>query len=199
VFIYIDTTENFVLGLLDQNFEWVEYFENDKTKISAEIHHYINEFLNKNSIEIKEISGLIYPAGPGSYTGMRVAEGISQIFNWQEIPSFSFYHFEVPQILGNLEGRWLAKAFKGEIFEYSWNGEETSKKLKRVEEYIFEGAKSYFSRSESMIMNINHQNFIYTKDLIKNNSSKFFNWIVSQNYKSELYYFRELEQEFSRS
>ena len=199
MYVYIDTTENFVLGLLNSKFEWLEYFENDKTKISAAIHHHINEFLDKYSCDVKDISGLIYPAGPGSYTGMRVAEGISQIFNWQNIPSFSFYHFEVPSLLGITKGKWLAKAFKGEVFEYSWSEDCSKKSLKKIDGYSVCSDGEYFSRSETMIPGDSKLKLKFTKNMIRDRSTEVFKVIVEENYKNKLYYFRELEDEFSRS
>lgn len=199
MYLYIDTTENLVLGLLDKNYKWLEYFENQTSKISASIHHYMNEFLSKHSLDIKDISGLIFPAGPGSYTGMRVAEGISQIFNWQQIPSFSFFHFEVPAIIGENSGSWVAKAFKGEIFEYSWNGNINNKKLKKINDFTPEENTAYFSRSESLSPQLFDGGVEFTKDHIKNNPAKIFQYIIENQLKRELYYFREIEDEFSKS
>jgi tRNA threonylcarbamoyladenosine biosynthesis protein TsaB len=199
MYLYIDTTENLVLGLLNKNYEWLEYFEDNTSKISASIHHHMNEFLEKHSLDIKDISGLIFPAGPGSYTGMRVAEGISQIFNWQKIPSFSFYHFEVPAILGTNCGSWVAKAFKGEIFEYSWSGNDSSRALKKIKDFSFNKNSSYFSRSENLAPEINDGSIEYTKNVVKENPKELFHHIIKNKTKRELYYFREIEDEFSKS
>ena len=119
--LYLDTTHGIQLGLLNNQYDWIEINNLGELKSSAVIHAYINDLLVKYNQEILDISSLVYCAGPGSYTGMRVSEGIAQIFEMAQIKLYSFYHFEIPQIYGNQHGKWLDHAFKGEIFIYDWN------------------------------------------------------------------------------
>ena len=104
--LFIDTTFGITAGLVDANLEWKQYKYIEGQKGSAVIHSLIDDLLSLEGIEARDIEALIQVSGPGSYTGMRVAQGIADIFEWQKFPVFSFYHFEVPKLLGESKGIW---------------------------------------------------------------------------------------------
>ena len=114
--LYIDTTDKITLGLLSDQWEWVEYFNDPKIVISTKLHSFIYKFLEKHQLAMTDISSFIYCAGPGSYTGMRVAEGIADLVRWEDIPIRNFYHYDIPRLLGVESGAWFSNAFKGEKF-----------------------------------------------------------------------------------
>ena len=82
--LFLDTTFGITVGLLDDQNEWLDYSFVDGQKGSAVIHKIILDLLEKNNLSIKNVKALFQIAGPGSYTGMRVSDGISQIFDWQK-------------------------------------------------------------------------------------------------------------------
>ena len=194
MYLYIDTTHEITIGLLNSELKWVEYEHLLSKKSSAVLHHKIFELLAKHSFEVKELEALIYSAGPGSYTGMRVSEGIKDIIDWQGIKVYSFYHFNIPQYLEVPSGTWMAKAFKGEFFVFRWQGNEFEKSLVKeseIEEHLSENLYSSYD-------DYGRDNIILTKDMIYNNPEKVFQVIVQNNLIEELYYFRSIENEFSR-
>ena len=150
--------------------------------------------MQKHNIKIKDLSGLIKVSGPGSYTGMRLAEGVSQVLDWLGVKTFSFYHFQVPSILGFNEGAWYCKAFKGETFVYLWRGKETESFLidkDKFETLSFEqGSFSHFEGDEVAKM--------YTSDMIKRNPDKLFSSIIENNKKEVIHYFRPQDIEFTK-
>ena len=85
MYLFIDTTKDVTVGLVDNNFEWLEYEYFKDAKGSALIHKCIYEQLEKQNKTIDDLVGVLQVAGPGSYTGMRVSEGVSQIFDWQKL------------------------------------------------------------------------------------------------------------------
>lgn len=197
--LFLDTTNEIVLGLLDSNNEWVEYQVYEGLKGSAVIHRLIFDNLEKYKTEIKDIECLIQISGPGSYTGMRVSDGISQIFSWQDFKVYSAYHFDIPLILDYQKGYWYTEAFKGELFLYKWNGLESEKTLLKIIE-----AREILEASDIPVFCLNSKSSaqaesISTRELIYKNSKKIFNYIIDNKMKQELFYFRALEDEFSKA
>src|SRR5690606_33604247 len=77
----------------------------------------------------KELNGLFVCNGPGSYTGIRLGEGIAQVFEMLNIPIYSFHHYKVPKLLGHESGQWSCHAFKGEIYNYLWDANSSEEQL----------------------------------------------------------------------
>lgn len=195
MFLFIDTTKDITVGIVDSEYQWLEYEFFENAKGSALIHKCIYDQLNKQKKEVHDLKGVIQVAGPGSYTGMRVSEGVSQIFDWQKFDTFSFYHYEVPQLLGKTEGTWFANAFKGEYFLYKWNGVEGSKALIKKNELNI-------NEIENLYTSFQFENFdndiSLTSKLIEENNVELFKEIVTKKIKRPLYYYRTIDQEYTR-
>jgi tRNA threonylcarbamoyladenosine biosynthesis protein TsaB len=193
--LFIDTSQNITIGLLNKDLTWVDYQYLISKKSSAELHYLIYGMLKKENIDVMDITGLIYCAGPGSYTGMRISEGLSNIFDWSSINVNSFYHFELPQICGIEAGVWASKAFKGEYFLYKWDKSSSDKTLIPESDLenqigsheIFFGHEPFMEKSGKLSM-----------DLIKDNPEVIFKHVLDNDICEPLYYYRPLEQEFSR-
>ncbi len=200
-YLYLDSTDGVVCGLLQRDkssvWSWKEFKDSPDQKGSALLHGQIHELLQKHEMGFDNISGVILGAGPGSYTGMRLTEGLAQIFEWQKIQIFTFYHFEVPFFCGYEQGAWFATAFKGETFIYSWANEKIEKQLIKNENLdialdVIEDKESRFihrSHSEE-----NHQSSF---DLISKFPTNVFEKVVLRKLRQGPYYFREIEKEFS--
>jgi tRNA threonylcarbamoyladenosine biosynthesis protein TsaB len=195
--LFLDTTFGVTVGLLNKNFEWISYEFSKEKKSSTIIHTLINNVLVSEGLAIENLSSVVMVAGPGSYTGMRVSKGITDIFEWQNLDIYSFYQFEVPTLLGMDKGLWHADAFKGEYFFYEFEGDKTQKylldkeigteKIKDSDIPVFVGR------------NKEHESFIETQVLIRDRSQELFQKIVDTKHKRKLFYYRELDQEFTKA
>jgi len=202
--LFIDTTDNVVVGVLSDQYKFLEIKNIGNRKSSKEIHGIIYESLKKHGLELSNINSLFLISGPGSYTGMRVGEGIAQIVEWQSIPTYSFYHFQIPFFLGKLSGTWISNAFKSEYYMYSWNKNE-NKSILIKEEDIEKKIKDLKAKNENIYVkfkdSIKHSNdkYIETSSMIVNFDSKLFLEVIKQKKREEPYYYRSLEKEFKKS
>ncbi len=195
MYLFIDTTNKITIGLLNDEFGWLKYEFIDSNKSSALIHGAINDFLQEYSLELTELTGAFFMAGPGSYTGMRVSEGIKDIFEWEKVPVYSFYHFEVPFLVGIERGLWLANAFKGEYFVYEWDGTQNHYNL--IKESDFEVP----SDNKKLFLDQSRDGFLgaqITSSIIYSQSAKLFAKIKAENKKEDLFYYRTIDEEFKR-
>lgn len=199
-YLYMDTSDHLVVGLLNESFGWVDFLELEGAKNSGRIHAAIFDMLQKAGLEAKSLKAIFQNAGPGSYTGMRVSEGISQIFEWEGIPVYSFFHFEVPSFLGIESGKWLAKAFKGEFFILTWDKEKEERVLIDLvaSKEVLKGQKVYCHFRKSLEKDFAEElsTFIETGELIKTQGAKIFSLVLSKARRLSPYYFRTIDQEF---
>lgn len=195
MYVYIDTTHSVIIGVLNKELEWIEYTQIDSQRSSEILHFNVYKQLSNHNLEIKAIDGVIYCAGPGSYTGMRVSDGFTKILELKSIPIYSFYQFEVPRLIGNDCGYWLDNAFKGELFVYEWDGETSNHfRIKNEEVGKLDMNKKFFSHN-------NHLGSLKTssvKNLIKENSKKIFQVFLQKKQKNDLFYYRSIDDEFQR-
>ena len=192
--IYLDTTKNMTIGLLDGNLSWIKLQSFDDFKSTEGLHLKLLEMLNESGLKIEEINTLFSAAGPGSYTGMRVSEGIAQILKWQGIKTNSFYHFQVPEILGIKKYAFICKAFKGEFFLKDTQ-KEILLNLKDLSQVVAE-YKELGVELFTHYPDIDFPNFSLTTDLISLQGREIFSYIVRENMLKGPFYFRSLEKEF---
>jgi tRNA threonylcarbamoyladenosine biosynthesis protein TsaB len=196
MYLFLDTTKDMTIGLLDESLTWLDYHYYPDAKSSATIHLHIHNILKKQNKEISDVKALFQLAGPGSYTGMRVSEGISQIFQWQNITTYSFYHFNIPAILGHNSGTWINNAFKGELFIYHWDTDGSKVELVAVSELhnvVLKNKVLYTSFANEMFPEA-----ILTKNLIFDNSPQLFNYLIKNTIRNPIYYYRSIEEEYRR-
>jgi len=184
-FLYLDTTDFLILGILDEKFDWVEYLEFPDKKSASQIHPLLNDLTNRHQISPLSFEGVFVCSGPGSYTGIRLSENFAQVFEWQNKKVYSFFHHEIPYLLGVKKGSWACSAFKGEAFVYSWNEAQNESALVATAN-IADKVAGYYG----------HTGAHSTRQLIFDNSHKFFDLIFKRNIRLSPYYFRTLENEF---
>lgn len=195
MYLFIDTTKDITVGILDDEYQWLEYEFFEGARGSALIHKCIYDQLENQNKSVKDIDGVIQIAGPGSYTGMRVSEGLSQVFNWQKFKTYSFYHYEVPELLGIKEGTWFANAFKGEYFLYRWANGNQTKELIKKDEFDINAVEDLYS---SYLFDGLEKDIELTSAVIYQNSKKLFSKIIENDIKRPLYYYRTLDEEYSK-
>lgn len=189
--LYVDSSSSLVIGLLDTQLNWLEYKDHFDQKPSEVIHTELYQLIQKYQLDIKNIN-FIFNAGPGSYTGMRLSEGLAQILEWDEKKVFSFYHFDIPLLAGVKTGSWVTNAFKGEVFIYRWDGLENSKELVAASDFVVvDKSVVYTLEAEKDFADL-----ISTKQMLKKDAKIIFKSVLDQKLRQGPYYFRTLEQEF---
>ncbi|WP_339021202.1 tRNA (adenosine(37)-N6)-threonylcarbamoyltransferase complex dimerization subunit type 1 TsaB [Spiroplasma endosymbiont of Atherix ibis] len=96
--LFLDTSNNKLIFILEKNHEIVDYlFLDNQIKISDIALEKLNNFLQRNNLTIHDINNFYTTKGPGSYTGVRVAitivktlKTINNDFNVYLISSLAF-------------------------------------------------------------------------------------------------------------
>jgi len=196
-YLYLDSSHFVQVGVLDENFTWkhVELVENKKG--STILHKTIYEILRLLELKLKNIDALFLVSGPGSYTGIRLAEGIAQVLEMNEIPIYSFYHYEVPSWCGFESYNFYSNAFKNEFFDFSYNKGIEEKKMMSKESFF----NIDFSRKDlfSITGELEEKYLESTSSLIENNSKEVFKKVMARGKHIAPYYYRPLEKEFKPS
>lgn len=191
--LYLDTSERLAWGILNENFEWILYDEYPVRQAASTIHQIIATGLREKNLSIEMIKEIFVLGGPGSYTGIRIAEGIAQVFEWQGIKTYSFYANEIPFLCGVESGIWIGEAFKGDLFEYRWQGQEGHQRLIRKADY--ELPKECFEIYSHYSQEMGEQIKLSAR-LIQNESKQIFKKVRDQNLRREPFYYRTGEEEF---
>ena len=179
--LFIDSSQNGLLGILNDSLEFETYHFFDDKRNASKIHSRLDNLLRDNCIELGDIKSFYIISGPGSYTGIRVVEGIAQIMKWQGKEIFSLYQFEIPQMVGIEKGSWISQAYKNEFFVYSWKGKEHDVQLISLDEYQMTGEEFNLSLTHKLLLKHSRQIF----SMVKGRGGHF-----------PPYYYREAEQEF---
>jgi len=198
-YLFIDSTYDLSLGILTEGLDWLSFKKVNGQKASMVIQKATYELLNLHNIKAEDLKGIITVNGPGFYTGLRLAEGFSDVFNFFGVNQFSFYSYEIPFWLGHFEGTWITKAYRGEYFFYRWKGQESSIELMSVTEFEnmhFEG--KYFVHSkealDSLSLSLIKEPFETSKLMEEFPQIIFKNALAVP--KHEPFYFRPPEDEF---
>lgn len=189
--IVVDSSDGLTVGLLSNEFTWSSLESFADVKASKVLHSVILEMLKENTIDIKDIDSVIYCAGPGSYTGMRLAKGFADVLAMEGIPKESFFHYEIPKHLGVTDYLWITNAFKGEYFIYD-SKTETNRLIPVEEAKDFFNAENIFTNSSKLM---DEYEINSTKEMILQNP-EFFKKITDEK---KLYYFRLETDEFKVS
>lgn len=202
--LFIDTTYDITLGLMDDAMRWMDFRRFQSAKASATLQVETHKLLNDYNVEPKKLHNLVTVAGPGFYTGLRFSEGMANVFEFFNVSHLSFYSYEVPKWCGVKSGVWMTKAYRGEYFFHHWDEsgsqnvlitslelEEYLKPLKHLfihsDTALDEKSKTLIQKSESSI------------ELIRTNSSVIFSHVLNNKIKEESFYFRAPEDEFKVS
>lgn len=198
-YLFIDSTYDLYLGVLDDGLKWLSLETITDKKASAVIQTKAYELLNNHTIKPTELSGIITVHGPGFYTGLRLAEGFSDVFKFFGVKQFSFYSYEVPLWCGYTSGTWFTKAYRGEYFFYRWQNDKSEQKLvssKELQSHITN--EQFFIHSDASLDALSTSlisNPVMTTELLKNNPEKIFKEVLKGPTR-EPFYFRAPEDEF---
>ena len=198
-YLFIDSTYDLTLGILDDGLNWLDFETISGHKASAIIQPKVFELLSKHSLKAEKLKGVITITGPGFYTGLRLAEGFADVFRFFGVKQFSLYSYEIPGWCGHKTGVWFTKAYRGEYFVYLWTDDSSkSLLLSSTELSAFDWTQPLFIHSETSLDTLAEsliKSPVFTKELIKNHSEVIFRNVL-QGEKREAFYFRAPEDEF---
>jgi tRNA threonylcarbamoyladenosine biosynthesis protein TsaB len=199
--LFIDSTYNLTLGLLDEGYSWLELAHHAGQKSSAILQKEVYSVCSHHNLKLKDVEGIISIAGPGFYTGLRLSEGFADILKFMQIPNYSFYSYEIPFWLGHEEGVWMTKAYRGEYFFHHWKGEDSYNKLvtnNELPDYMASLDKVFIHSPTSMDeLSLGLvKSFDSTFDLLKASPEAVFKKVVELKLNRDSYYFRAPEDEF---
>lgn len=195
--LFVDTTYDLTIGLLNDQFNWLEFRSQKGQKASVILQSEAFDICSRQGIKVKDLKGVITTAGPGFYTGLRLTEGFSDILKAFHIPCYSFYSYEIPLFLGSNEGVWLTKAYRGEYFFHEWNSGVSTNNLISVNEL-----DTYLNRWTNIFIHsmgaIDRAlpNAVQTIELLKQQPQLIFKEVVRSELQRESFYFRAPEDEF---
>lgn len=191
--LFIDTSDFIQLGVLNEDLSFEVYEFREENRGATNIHLLLKQVLDKANTDINSIKDIFCISGPGSYTGMRVSEGIVQTLKWQGHKVYSLYAFEIPRILGIESGQWIANAYKGELFVYNWDSNSEDTKLVNQDSF------SPSSNTFSAYANIDGIEALPTREMLIQNSAAVFSFAKSRGAYFDPHYYREAQQEFHPS
>lgn len=201
--LFIDTTYNQKIGLLSSEGAWLFQKQLEGQKSSAQLHMALHELSQNQKLNLKDVKNIIYLAGPGFYTGLRIAYGLADILRFESIKPVSFYSFMIPKMLGTMVYSWVTKAYRGEVFVYTFkNGEEDFHLLKEADFMKFSCVGEIFVHHESALDELiksKLQSFQSTETILQENIQKISQLVIDSNSEEDLYYFRTPEEEFKPS
>lgn len=199
--LYVDSTYDITLGILDEKFSWLHFQKYSGKKASMILQKEAFHLLQNHNIKARDIKAVVSIAGPGFYTGLRLSEGLADVFEFFKIPHYSFYSYDIPKMCGVAEGVWLTKAYRGEYFFHHWNEKEDKNTLITTHELEAKLAEinNLFIHTESAIDQHASdlvKDYRTTQDLLKKYPGEIFKNILDKKLKRESFYFRAPEDEF---
>jgi tRNA threonylcarbamoyladenosine biosynthesis protein TsaB len=197
VSLYLDTSEGLKLGLLNDEYNWVEYLELDTRRTSDVVHTQIVNLLEKHNSTIKDVDQVILMAGPGSYTGMRVAEGVAQVLELEGKRVYSFHSFRIPSFINLDSYRWCYPAFKGEIHVRKEDDSSELLLKKDFEKYVADNSVMTFITHGSNEVREFCQ--LDTEEKLRTEPGLIFKKVVELELRDKPFYFRPADVEFKKS
>ena len=194
--LYLDTSHFLALGILSDDYEWLHFEKHEKLQHSGDIHSKIHQALEKVGTQALDLTSVIICNGPGSYTGIRLGEGIAQLFELAKTPVYSFHHYQVPKILGFDKGEWICHAFKREVFTHKWNEQEESNDLIAASEWKQSDLELFGHQPDGPWQDMG---MLMTTDLIQARAKELLGYVEQNKLRQDSYYFRPLHKEFKRS
>ncbi len=206
--LFIDTSYDVFIGLLGTNGTWEGKTILKGFKASQILQKEIYNLLIQKNLSVSSIDGIITSSGPGFYTGMRLSEGVADVFKLKGLEHYSYYNFMLPKWYGHEAGLWMTKAYRGEYFFYLWNQDKEEKFLLQESELAAHFEKwnklgvPFFVHQESAIdekLKKHLTSYQETVTFIETAPQKLFHHVIgSQSYEPS-YYFRAPEDEFRPS
>jgi len=169
-------------------------------KSSSLLHAELHDMMNACSLKPSEIKKVVYVAGPGFYTGLRMDYGIEDIIKLTGATLSSFYTFDILALLGFQNYTWITKAYRGEVLVF--------KKTETVVNHQLYSEKEFLLQDWSGDVFVHHRNALdeqmsakllnaqSTQELLQKNLKVICQLVQDSSLLKELFYFRPAVEEF---
>jgi tRNA threonylcarbamoyladenosine biosynthesis protein TsaB len=201
--LFIDSTYDITLGILDDEMGWISFQRFIGQRSSNILQKETYNLLTAAGLKASELKHVITVAGPGFYTGLRLSEGVADVFKFAGLQSFSFYTYQIPALLGIDSGFWMTKAYRGEYFFHVWDKNQAENILvteSELPDYIRKlDGKKCFIHSDTALDTISRsllKDSTDTHSLLQSHSQKILTQIMAQDSRVDSFYFRAPEDEF---
>lgn len=198
--LFIDTSYNQILGFLNFEGSPIDLRINEGQKSSAILHAELHEMMRACSLKPTDIKKVIYVAGPGFYTGLRMAYGIADILKLSGATLSSFYTFDIPALLSFENYTWITKAYRGEVLVFKKSGLAESHQLYSEKEFLSQdlGGEIFIHHRNALdeLMAAKLVNAQSTQELLQKNLQTICHRVQNSTHLKELFYFRPAEEEF---
>ncbi len=171
----------------------------DGQKSSSILHAELHAMLLSVGLKPSDITDVLYVAGPGFYTGLRIAHGLADMMRLEGRTLLNLYNFEIPSFLGVNDYTWITKAYRGEIFVHK-NGETYLISEKDFQSRSWEG-KIYIHHSSALDEKMREKipQALETESLLLDHIQEIKSTLKANVDLKDLYYFRPPEEEFKPS
>lgn len=199
--LFIDSTYDLTLGLLDENFSWAKFVHYPNLKASEILQLEVLKMCEEFGVKVSELSSVIHVSGPGFYTGLRLSEGFVDVMKFSGIKSYSFYTYDLLSLLHINEGHWVTKAYRGEYFVHDISKKENHLIASRdLADFLVDKSPIYIHSDKAIdqLVKDHVSSFVTTQELLEKNP-QVIKALIEQNSQRESYYFRAPEDEFRTS
>jgi tRNA A37 threonylcarbamoyladenosine modification protein TsaB len=203
-YLFIDTSYNQLICLLNGEGIVVDSRLQVGQKLSSLLHQELFQMFEAKNVTPKQLSTVLFIAGPGFYTGLRIARGLADILSLNGTKQLGFYSYDVPSLLGENNYSWITKAYRGEIFIHEkYDGVENSFLIDehQFENYQFKKGSMYSHCIDAIDQKIlsRFTQLQFTEKLIAENYSLLLSKLKLGYENREIFYFRPAEEEFKTS
>ncbi len=165
------------------------------------IHHSLYQQLKEFDLKLSQVKTLITIAGPGFYTGLRVAEGLAQTLSHLGLTHYSFYHHQWPfDLIADCQA-WVCNGFKGQIFIAGKNNQTQLYSLKD-QSWLEQLPQNVYSYSEDSVKTIEDpirkagKTIHFTSQLFNEKLIELCFQVIQKQRREEIFYFRSIQNEF---
>ena len=204
--LFLDTTYDVSLGILDENLGWLKFETFSGQKVSSVIQKQAYLMLSDVGLKSHDLNSIISVAGPGFYTGLRLSEGFADVFKFAGIKHYSFLSYDIPKLTNVASGVWMTKAYRGEYFFHIWDLSGSKNELvstKGLEDFLSRiDISSLYIHSEAAIDDFSRSlltDWISTQKLLRTHTQVLFSSILNSSLNHDSFYFRAPEDEFKLS
>ena len=169
-------------------------------KSSSVLHSKLHQICQAQGIIPSSIESVLYVAGPGFYTGLRIAYGIAEILRIDDKPSLSFYNYEVPYFLGVQDYTWITKAYRGEVFIHQRRGNDAFNRLVTEKDFLSQNwqGKVFIHHQQALDVQMSEKlaGALETQTMMLAGIATIWQSLKQDSIVRDLHYFRPAEEEF---